>query len=347
MRPLTAQAIWFTAPRTVSIREETVPPPTTGEVRIAAIASFISHGTERLVYRGEVEPTLALDLPTLRGSFAFPIKYGYAIVGNVIDVGPEVEHLRIGDPVVALHPHQTIFTIPAHLVKQLPTSLSPEAGGFYANVETALTICHDAAPRLGETVVVLGQGVVGLLVTQLLQRAGARVIAVEPDNTRRALAERFGALTLAYADRTTIADLTDSRGADIVIEVSGSPAALQQAIELTAVEGLVVVASWYGQKPVTLMLGEHFHRGRVRLRSSQVGRLAPETYPRWDYHRRSRTVIDLLPQLRLIELISHQFPFTQAATAYTLIDQAPAGLVQVMLRYESLSPAEHLHQPHS
>lgn len=333
MQTLPAEAIWFTAPRTVTVRRETAPPPAAGEVRVAAIASLISHGTERLVYRGEVDPALPLDLPTLSGSFAFPIKYGYAIAGRVIDIGPGVDGLAIGDAVAALHPHQSVFTLPAHLVKRLPANLDPALGGFYANVETALTICHDAAPRLGETLAVLGQGVVGLLVTQLLLRAGARVIAIDPDPYRRALAGHFGAITLAHADPAAIAELTGGRGVDIAIEVSGAPAALQPAIEMVAVEGLVVVASWYGQKPVTLTLGGHFHRGRVTVRSSQVGRLAPETLPRWDYARRTATVLELLPQLRLAELVSHRFPITQAATAYALLDQAPPGMVQVMVEY--------------
>lgn len=333
MQTLPADSIWFTAPRTVAVRRETAPPPAAGEVRVAAIASLISHGTERLVYRGEVDPALPLDLPTLSGSFAFPIKYGYAIAGRVIDVGPGVDGLTIGDAVAALHPHQSVFTVPAHLVKRLPANLDPALGGFYANVETALTICHDAAPRLGETAAVLGQGVVGLLVTQLLLRAGARVIAIDPDPYRRALAERFGAITLAHADPAAIAELTGGRGADIAIEVSGASAALQQAIDTVAVEGMVIVASWYGQKPVTLTLGSHFHRGRVRVRSSQVGRLAPETLPRWDYARRTATVMELLPQLRLAELVSHRFPIAQAATAYALLDLAPPGMVQVMVEY--------------
>ncbi len=330
-----ARAIWFTAPRAVTVRDEDVLPPAAGEVQVAAIASLISHGTERLVYRGEVDPNLPLDLPTLAGSFAFPIKYGYAIAGRIIAVGSGVNDLNIGDAVVALHPHQSIFTLPAQLVVRLPDQLDPALGGFYANVETALTICHDAAPRLDETVVVFGQGVVGLLVDQLLQRAGTHVIAVDPDPHRRALAAQLGvATTLAAADRATIAAITDGRGADIAIEVSGAPAALAQAIEVVATEGVVVVASWYGQKTVALNLGGHFHRGRVRLRSSQVGRLAPETYPRWDYARRRASVCRLLPHLRLAELISHRFDVAQAAEAYALLDAAPPGLSQIMFTYQ-------------
>jgi len=329
-----AQAIWFTAPRAVTIQREEAPPPNRNEVRIAAISSLISHGTERLVYRGEVDPTLPLDLPTLRGSFAFPLKYGYAIAGRVIDVGADVTGLQVGDLVAALHPHQSVFTIAAHLVKRLPDNFDPALGGFYANVETALTICHDAAPRLGETVLVCGQGVVGLLVTQLLRMAGAQVIAVDPVPQRRALATQFGAIALAQADPAAIACLTEGRGADIAIEVSGAPTALQQTIDAVAVEGLVVVASWYGQKPVTLSLGSHFHRGRVRLRSSQVGRLAPEMLPRWDYERRAAMVMNLLPRLRLEELVSHRFPITRAAEAYALLDAATPEVTQVMFVYQ-------------
>ncbi len=330
---IAARSIWFLAPRMVTVQSEIAPPPTSGEVRVAAIASLVSHGTERLVYRGEIDPTLPLDLPTLRGSFAFPIKYGYAIAGRVIDVGPDVTGFQIGDPVAALHPHQSVFTIAARLVKRLPDDLDPALGGFYANVETALTICHDAAPRIGETVLVLGQGVVGLLVTQLLQLTGARVIAVDPDPHRRALAARWGATTLEHTDPAAIASLTNGRGADIAIEVSGAPAALQLALDSVAPEGLVVVASWYGQKPVTLNLGGHFHRGRVRVRSSQVGQLAPETLPRWDYARRTATVMALLPRLQLAELVSHRFTLEQAVEAYALLDSATPGLVQMMFVY--------------
>ncbi|MDQ3794857.1 MAG: zinc-binding alcohol dehydrogenase, partial [Actinomycetota bacterium] len=103
---LEAWALWFTAPRTAELRPEMVPPPAPGEVRVRASASAVSHGTEMLVYRGEVPPNLPLDLPTLAGSFSFPIKYGYATVGNVLDVGADVENLFPEDPVFVHHPHQ-------------------------------------------------------------------------------------------------------------------------------------------------------------------------------------------------------------------------------------------------
>jgi 2-desacetyl-2-hydroxyethyl bacteriochlorophyllide A dehydrogenase len=338
MGELVARAAWIVAPRQVELREELVPPPGPGEVRIAAIASAISHGTELLVYRGEVEPTLPLDLPTLAGSFALPIKYGYASVGRVLDVGEGVDGLAPGDRVFALHPHQDIYLAPTRLVSRLPEGLLPGFGLFFANAETALNIAHDAAPRLGETAVVFGQGVVGLLTAQTLRLAGAaRVIAVEPDERRRALALEYGA-DAALAPGPALADElrahNEGRLADLAVEVSGAPAALQVAIDAVMDEGTVVVASWYGRKPVTLDLGARFHRGRIRLRSSQVGRLAPETGPRWDHRRRSAAVAAMLPRLRLDGLVSHVVPFEGVAKAYRVADVGRAR--QVMMTYNEV-----------
>lgn len=331
-----ARAVWLAGPRQVELREEAVPPPGPGQVLIEAVASAISHGTELLVYRGQVDPALPLDLPTLAGSFAFPIKYGYASVGRALAAGPGVEHVAPGALVFALHPHQSLYLAPAHLVTPLPDGLDPALGVFFANAETALNIAHDAAPRLGETAAVFGQGVVGLLVTQTLALAGARVLAVEPDPGRRALALAVGAAA-ALAPGPGLPDelraQNDGRLADLAVEVSGAPGALQLALDAVLDEGTVVVASWYGRKPVTLDLGARFHRGRVRLRSSQVGRLAPETWPRWDHARRSRAVAALLPRLRLAELISHRLPLARAAEAYALVDAGGPGVVQVLLEY--------------
>jgi 2-desacetyl-2-hydroxyethyl bacteriochlorophyllide A dehydrogenase len=289
-----------------------------------------------LVYRGEVDPALPLDLATLSGGFGFPIKYGYASVGRVLEPGPDVTHLAAGDYVFVLHPHQSCYLASAQLATRLPQALAPELGVFWANLETALNIAHDAAPRLGETAVVLGQGVVGLLTTQLLRMAGARVIAVEPEPARRELALRCGAwATLApgVGLAEELRALNDGRLADLAVEVSGAPAALQSALELLLDEGTVVVASWYGRKPVALDLGARFHRGRLTLRSSQVGRLAPATWPRWDHARRAATVAALLPQLHLAELISHRLPLAQAAAAYRLLDVGAPDVMQIVLDY--------------
>jgi 2-desacetyl-2-hydroxyethyl bacteriochlorophyllide A dehydrogenase len=334
---LEACALWFSAPRTTEFRPERVWAPGPGEVRVRAIASALSQGTEMLVYRGEVPVDLPLDLPTLDGSFSFPIKYGYATVGRVLDSGGDVENLAPGDTVFVHHPHQDVFLVPAEALVRLPSGLDSLLGLFVANLETALNVIHDTPLHLGEAALVFGQGVVGLLATQLLRLAGAgRVLVVDPVKKRRELALDVGADEAFEPDDVPerVLDATAGRGADVAVEASGSGVALQAAIDTVANEGTVVVASWYGTKPVALSLGEHFHRGRVRLRSSQVGGMNPDLGPRWDHARRMETVLGLLPRLRLKELISHRFPFDRAPDAYRLVDERPGETVQVILTHE-------------
>lgn len=334
----TSPAVWFVGKRRVEIRREQVGPVGPQDVRVRAVLSAISHGTEMLVYRGEVPPQLALDLPTLAGSFAFPIKYGYASAGTVVEAGRAVSHLAPGDRVFVLHPHQAEYVVPASLAVPLPPPVTPECGVFVANLETALNALLDAPVRLGETALVVGQGVVGLLIMQLLKLSGAEaVVTVDPVRLRREASLRLGAglaLDSTAGLPAEVRSITGGRGADVVFEASGSAGGLQQAIQSVATEGTVVVCSWYGSKRVELSLGEDFHRRRIRLRSSQVGGLDPSLSPRWDRERRISAVLDLLPRLRLAEMISHRFPVEDAVAAYRLVDEHPEETVQVALTYQ-------------
>ena len=331
-----AGSVWFPRAREVEIRSETVGAPGVGEVRIRALASGLSHGTEMLVFRGQVPANLALDLPTLAGSYGFPIKFGYASVGQVIAVGAGVAGLAPGDRVFVHHPHQQEYLASAAAAVRLPDRLPPELGVFLANCETALNVVLDAHPRLGEEVAVIGQGVVGLLLTQLLNIAGARVTAVEPIAIRRELAMRCGADEAVTPDDALarIATRTSGRGADVVIEASGNASALQLAIDAAAFQSTVVVCSWYGTKPVSLDLGSRFHRARLRLVSSQVSELDPALAPRWDRQRRREVSLSLLGELLLGPLITHRIPFARASEAYELVDQRPEETVQVILTYD-------------
>jgi 2-desacetyl-2-hydroxyethyl bacteriochlorophyllide A dehydrogenase len=331
-----ALAVWFPQARQVELRQEDVPAPGAGEVRVRTVASGLSQGTEMLVYRGQVPPEFGLDLPTLRGSFHFPIKYGYATVGRVVEVGGAVQKVRTGDLVFVHHPHQTEFVVPASMPVRLPPDLPPESGVLFANVETAINVLLDAHPHLGERILIFGQGVVGLLLMQLARMAGASsVMTVEPVERRRTLSAALGAHALPPGDELAerIRDLTDGQGADIVIEASGNPAALGQALDCVAPEGTIVVCSWYGTKPVTVPLGGRFHRGRIRLVSSQVGSIDPSLSARWSRERRTEYTRDVLPQLRLTDLITQRIPLEQAADAYALVDDHPDETIQVILTY--------------
>ncbi|MGE3267795.1 MAG: zinc-binding alcohol dehydrogenase [Chloroflexota bacterium] len=342
----TARAVWFSGPEAVEIREEPLPAVGPDEILVCTSRSAISAGTEMLVYRGQIPPGTSLDLPTLAGSFEFPIKYGYASVGTVLETGSSVQHLFPGDRVFCLHPHQTAYVIPADLAWPLPADLPAERAVLAANMETALNVLLDTPVRVGERVAIFGQGTVGLLIGLLARRNGAgRVVVVDPIERRRELAVALGADAsldpTAFSTDSLAETLTDSLGGrpDLIFEASGSPAALQTAIEAVADEGTVTVCSWYGTKPVPLMLGGRFHRGRVRLRSTQVGRVPPELLGRWSYERRRAADLELLASLPLDRLVSHRFTFEDAAVAYRLVAERPEEAVQVVLTYgEEVGP---------
>lgn len=330
-------ALWFPRAGQVEKRRELISPPGPGEVRVQALVSAISHGTEMLVFRGQVPADLSLDLPTLRGSFSFPIKYGYASAGRVAEVGDGVLTPRVGDLVFVHHPHQSEYVVPAAMPVPLPEGVVPEQGVFVANVETAVNIMLDAHPRLGERVVIFGQGVIGLLLAQLARRAGAGlVITVDPLLRRRDMSLASGAHVALAPDEhlpEAVRNLTNGAGADVVLEASGNGVALEQALDCVAFQGTVVACSWYGTKPVTLTLGGNFHRERIRVVSSQVSNIDPALQPRWDRARRLKLVCDLLPELRLRELITHRIPFADADEAYALVDRQPEETIQVVLTY--------------
>ena len=164
-------------------------------------------------------------------------------------------------------------------------------------METAVTLLMDGQPLIGERVVVSGQGMVGLATTALLATmplAALVTLDLHPRGATVPLALGAGASLDPRADGTRRATRRAARGqlhdpgADLVFEVSGDPAGLDAAIEVSGFGGRVIVGSWYGREPAALHLGGRFHRGRTRLISSQVSTLAPEHTGRWTKRRQAR-----------------------------------------------------------
>ncbi len=346
-----ARALFFVRPGTVELRAEPlVPRP--GQVRVRSRLMGISHGTELLAFRGQLPVELEADpvLKSMPGRLEYPLKYGYSNCGRLeargTDAGaqPGTEgglragqeaRLRPGQRVFAFYPHQDLFDAdPAELVA-LPDEVSDEQAVFLANLETALGIVHDAGSRLGDCALVVGLGVVGLLVSALLLRAGlGLVIGVEPHPLRREQAQRLGCRTLSSGEpqlRERIAELTGGRGPDAAVNCSGSEAGLQLAVDTLCFEGTLVEASWYGSRPVSLELGAAFHRRRLRLISSQVSRVASALGPRWDKRRRLALAVELLPALDPSRWITHRFPLSRAQEAFELLDRHPQRVLQVVL----------------
>ena len=253
------RALWHVAPGRAELRAA---PEPAGDVVVRAIVSGISRGTERLVHGGRVPPSqhAAMRCPMQEGEFGFPVKYGYAVVGAVETTGQRV---------FCLHPHQARFAAPASLCTPVPDAVPDARAALGANMETALNILWDAAPLLGERVLVIGAGVVGLLSAFLLAKLpGVAATVVDLDASREALARSFGA-GFAAPDAAP-------REQELIIHASGSEAGLRLALDCAAFEGRILEASWFGDREPSLPLGGTFHQKRLRLLSTQVGSVSPD-----------------------------------------------------------------------
>jgi 2-desacetyl-2-hydroxyethyl bacteriochlorophyllide A dehydrogenase len=323
------QTVWFTAPERVEVREEIWPRPGLGQVAVRVLCTAISPGTELLVYRGQFPEDMAADetLSALAGALAYPLRYGYAALGEVLEVGPEVEPGWRGRRVFAFQPHASGFTARVDELLPVPDDVSAEDAVFLANMETAVNFVQDGAPLIGERVAVFGQGVVGLLTTAVLSRLPLDDLSVVdgfPQRREQALA--LGARRAFAPDEAGLL-----RDFDLVFECSGAPAALDPAIAAAGFAGRVVIGSWYGRKRVALDLGGRFHRDRIRLLSSQVSTLDPVLSGRWSKARRLALAWRMLAEVQPSRLVTHRLPLAQAPDAYALLASAPAEALQILL----------------
>ncbi|MGQ0601242.1 MAG: zinc-dependent alcohol dehydrogenase [Anaerolineales bacterium] len=327
-------SLWFTAPQQVEVREEKLAAPRAGEVRVQTLCSAISPGTEMLIYRDEFPHAMAVDetIGALAGTLAYPLRYGYSVVGRVVELGAGVEAQWQDRLVFSFQPHVSAFTAPLSDLHPLPEGIEPETAIFLPNMETAVNFMLDGAPLVGERMAVFGQGVVGLLTTALLARLPlAALSAFDCFPLRREWSLRLGAHTAADSDDGEHIRALD---ADLCYELTGSPATLDAAIAATGFGGRIVIGSWYGEKRHAVDLGGRFHRSRIRLIASQVSTLTPELLARWTKTRRLAVAWRLLAEIQPARLITHRFSLAEAARAYQLIDQSPAECLQVVFTYD-------------
>jgi 2-desacetyl-2-hydroxyethyl bacteriochlorophyllide A dehydrogenase len=267
------------------VRTIDLPAVQEGQVLVRTSYSGISAGTELLAYRGELDPDMAVDetIGALGGTFGYPFQYGYSCVGVVEE---SRSPLAVGQTVFAFHPHQSHFVADASGLVVLD-GIEARVATLFPLVETALQITLDAGPLYGERVVVFGLGTVGALTALLLSRTGARVLGVDPRAWRAGVLQDLGLETVAPGDlRAALTIHGRHEAVPLVVEASGNPEALRTGLGMLAHEGTALVASWYGSKEVTLPLGQHFHRRRLTIRSSQVSTIPARLGDRWDAERR-------------------------------------------------------------
>ena len=302
---LGARAFWVVSAGKGEIRPVTLPEPDPGEVVVRTLWSGVSRGTESTVFGSRVPPSQydVMRAPFQEGDFPGPVKYGYLNVGVVEDGPAELA----GRAVFCLYPHQTRYVVPAEVVTAIPDSVPPERAVLAGTVETAVNAAWDAAPMAGDRIAVIGAGMVGCCVARLLAGyPGVRVQLVDTDPARASVAARLG-VEFVPPDRA-------SSGCDLVIHASGTEAGLVRSLELLAPEGEVVDLSWYGDRRVSLPLGEFFHSRRLAVRSSQVGMVSPARRGRRSFADRLALALDLLADPAYDALITGQSSFEDLPT---------------------------------
>lgn len=259
-----AHALVYTEPGKARIEQVD---PGNGSVLVRSLFGALSRGTERLIFQGAVpvEEFTRMRAPLQHGDFPFPVRYGYAVVGRVLD-GPAN---LTGRHVFCLHPHQDLFRVDPEWLIPLPGDVPAHRAVLAANTETALNAIWDAQLRPGARCLVVGAGLVGWMVTALLSRSSTHSVAIT--DIRPETGVKADDFSVKFVSPGTV-----RKGAyDVVFHTSASSAGLQTAIDSLDFEGTVIEMSWYGSRPSKISLGGNFHANRVRIVSSQVGTVAP------------------------------------------------------------------------
>ena len=316
-----------------------------GEVRIQTLFSGISAGTEMSHYRGtnpfrykKYDPVTKLFTDEENKNY-YPRGTGYEEVGKIVEVADDVVALRPGTIVYGQWQHRSSTILPADVATRhvLPDGLDPICGIFSQIGAIAYNGILDAQINVGETVLIMGQGIPGLIATQLAHLSGARVIAADLHQIRLEKSAEIGADFVLNAAEVNVAEkvreLTENRGADVCIEVSGNTYALASCIKACAYSGRNVALGFYQNEARGLFLGEEFHHNRIEIICSQIGGIHPRYLYRWDMDRLYRTVMQMQKsgKLKLKELITHKADFRDAQSLYRIIDKTPMDVIQSVL----------------
>ncbi len=342
-----------------------------GQLLIATTYSLISAGTERMLVnfgkagwleKARQQPEkvkqvldkiktdgLLTTVDTVRAKLGQPIPLGYCNVGVVLDVGSGVEGFRPGDRVVSNGSHADVVRVGKNLCVKIPDSVNDEAAVFTVLASIGLQGLRLASPTLGEAFVVTGVGLIGLIAVQLLKAQGCRVLAIDFDSAKLALAAQFGAETCnpAQGEDPVAVGMAFSRGygVDGVIitasTVSSEP--ISQAarmsrqrgrIVLVGVTGLELNRSEFYQKELSFQVSCSYGAGRYDLDYEEKGQDYPFGLVRWTEQRNFTAVLDLLAadQLDVSPLISHRFDFSDAPAAYAVL-AADKTALGILLKY--------------
>ncbi|HEY9428579.1 MAG TPA: bi-domain-containing oxidoreductase [Gemmatimonadaceae bacterium] len=354
---------------TTSVVDVPVPSAVSGpNILVETRASVVSAGTERmlvefgrsnLIAKARSQPDkvkqvldkvrtdgLVPTLEAVRAKLDAPIPLGYCNAGVVVEAGPRAGGFAPGDRVVTNGPHAEYARVPCTLAARIPDGVSFEAAAFTPVAAIGLQGIRLAAPTLGETVVVFGLGLIGLLTAQLLRANGCTVIGIDRDPSRLALAERFGATALNGSEGDVVArveSLTGGVGADAVLLTlaSKSDEPVRQAaamsrkrgrLVLVGVTGLDLVRDDFYKKELSFAVSCSYGPGRYDPSYEEGAQDYPLPFVRWTEQRNFEAVLGLMAAGTVdpLPLVTHRFEFDRAPQAYDVISGSEPSLGVVL-----------------
>ncbi|GLV55786.1 alcohol dehydrogenase [Dictyobacter sp. S3.2.2.5] len=345
------KGLYVDKPESVVVLEEQEAELQANQVRIQTEFAAVKHGTEFHLFSGQsphaekrFDAGLRLFVPTSEQERARESarrsSVGNTAVGRVIEVGSAVTKFKAGDRVYCYGPAWELVTKAESDVEPLYEPMTPQDAVCLDPALYAFVAVRDARARLGDVAVVFGLGAIGLFVVQMLKLSGClHVIAVDPIEKRRLLAERYGAdLTFdpTQCDAGMEIRKVLGQGADIAIEASGNYKALSGAMRAVRNCARIVTLGYYKGRDTELELGAEWHHNRLELIGSMPVWDNPlRDYPLWDNERISRTLIELFCQKRLISdgIVDPVVNFDDAAAAFLAIYRDPTHAIKLGIRF--------------
>jgi predicted dehydrogenase/threonine dehydrogenase-like Zn-dependent dehydrogenase len=272
-----------------------------------------------------------------------PLPLGYCNAGVVIDA--EVRGFKVGDRVISNGHHAEIVRVPGNLCAKIPDNVSDESAAFTVLGSIALQGVRLISPTIGETIVVSGLGLIGLIAVQILKANGCRVLGIDFDERKCALAREFGADTVNLSvgeDPLLVANsFSRGRGIDAVLitAATDSNAPMSQAANMLRKRGRIVLVGVVGlelsradlyEKEITFQVSCSYGPGRYDTQYEDQGRDYPVGFVRWTEQRNFEAVLDMISDgaIKILPLITHRFDFEDALSAYDQLDNSKAlGIV--------------------
>jgi len=320
-----SHALWHLSSEASEIAEEELPEEMRDQLLIESVYSMISMGTERQVALGMVPPDVqeAMKVPYMDGSFSFPCKYGYSLVGKVVKGPPSLTDKFVH----VMHPHQDMAWVDPLSVYPIPDDIPPYRAVLAGNLETAVNAIWDSEISIGDSILIAGFGIIGALIASLASGiAGVRVTVFEKNEFRSRKAIQSGYDIYTNGEPT-------GQIFDAAFNTTADAGGLQFCIDNIGYEGQVTEVSFYGARQISVLLGGSFHTARKKIIVSQVSRIPGKKLNRWDHLRRKDLVFNILKNVNYDSLIGNVIPFRDAPGMFNRLRNNSVNEISIVIKY--------------